>query len=737
MAHHPSLSPTIILSLVLSVLFSASLATPFYFKPSGVSSWSGSYGNECSNNAPCNFDNPVISSVYRNNVDLTFMDGNWTNPVYWESDVLFLTIHIGNVSNLQLTLNVTGHVYIIPPSSSPIQFSYWQSGNMTVIMRNIEYDITVANMGFSDVEWLLQPFNLSSSFGNITFKDGFISMNDTRIPIVSKTPLLSITFDHMNLSSIYAEYFITVASNTSLSQFTLNNTLMIGKGLCQIYSIENFLVNNSYISFSGPVLAQTTEEFFTHVSFQGSTIFGLISTAQNVINNSVDISVNRTRITNANIIATRQTYVKLEQSQFIRGNVTINTPILLINGSSFQAGSANQLRIYNSSGSAPSLVVTMTGVIPSYHPFPFLLLEGEVHLTANSSITSPALALSPLANVSLGNLTLSSFVGAIFSYPQPSIRNMRPKLSASPRNFNSPPLTPNWIIPSIQVRDVQVSMKDLELLTYRPSNTNPSLGIVLDNSDFDSLPSFVRIDWTAASGPIKGEIYDIVSINGINETDTVTALRIEGDRFIFEIAPLEPPFLSFRISPPPPIPPECPQPIPNGFECENGILIAKETVSEPVVTIPPNAGTVQVLGNVTISTTLTFSGFGSSLNSSGCVSISDGIVLDLSKTKDPVIPQDEVTLVRQSEACSTSLIDIPVSVNAGKTCKKISAKPSTSSTPSQLNVLFVLDKSSCNTKWIIVGSILGALVIIGAATVAIMWTCHKNGKVSSQVAPTS
>jgi hypothetical protein len=154
----------------------------------------------------------------------------------------------------------------------------------------------------------------------------------------------------------------------------------------------------------------------------------------------------------------------------------------------------------------------------------------------------------------------------------------------------------------------------------------------------------------------------------------------------------------------------CPQPIPNGFYCVNGQMVSFGTITAPIITFPPNSGVIQVNGSLNIDT-ITFNGIDSVLHVNGCVNVPGGIIIELNDDKNSEKTKQPITLIIQNEGCPSSLSDVKVTVKEVKSCKKTSVKTDTS-TSSQLNVLFKIDSLACNTKWIILGSTLGAVLVI-------------------------
>lgn len=175
----------------------------------------------------------------------------------------------------------------------------------------------------------------------------------------------------------------------------------------------------------------------------------------------------------------------------------------------------------------------------------------------------------------------------------------------------------------------------------------------------------------------------------------------------------------------------CPPPIPAGFICVDGHLVAPGGVtSNTTIVLPGQAGVITVGGNLTIGGSVTFSGVGSSINVTGCVQISGGIVIDLRGIKS--LPKGLVPLITQSANCSgTNLSQIPVTVhNKEDSCEKVTLRKQATTEAKDnkqtLSVVFYLDNSGCNTKWIILGAVLGGLVVIAVIVIIATSVILKN-----------
>jgi hypothetical protein len=197
--------------------------------------------------------------------------------------------------------------------------------------------------------------------------------------------------------------------------------------------------------------------------------------------------------------------------------------------------------------------------------------------------------------------------------------------------------------------------------------------------------------------------------------------------------PSQPPTPSFNPIPSnpssQPSPPSCSGVVlPDGFTCQsNGQVEAAGSVSTGQLEMPKNLGTVLVHGNLSISTSLVLNGAATKIVVDGCITVPEGVIIKFSREemdeaaksgKNPTlpspIPTDPQTLLTQRENCPNSLANVKVAVETPKSsCRKVKGD-SSQSTLSSLTVAFKLDSSGCNTKWIILGSVLGGVIVIGA-----------------------
>lgn len=175
-----------------------------------------------------------------------------------------------------------------------------------------------------------------------------------------------------------------------------------------------------------------------------------------------------------------------------------------------------------------------------------------------------------------------------------------------------------------------------------------------------------------------------------------------------------------------PAPVACPGTKPStDFDCVNGIWTAS-SVSTPTLVIPSGTGTVVITGSLTVSSIL-LSGLSSSVSVSGCATNLSDIHVDLDKTDVETLGSSTLHSLISSSAssnCSTEYSNIALTTSvSGKSCRKVSVAKSTSSDGSTLSGLFTVDKSSCNTWWIIVISVVAGVVVLAVVLLIIIFAC--------------
>lgn len=185
------------------------------------------------------------------------------------------------------------------------------------------------------------------------------------------------------------------------------------------------------------------------------------------------------------------------------------------------------------------------------------------------------------------------------------------------------------------------------------------------------------------------------------------------------------------------------------FSCVNGIWTSTQPITSPTFAVPSGVGSVLITSNIT-SSTIIFNGLGSIVNVSGCASNLTSIIVELSesdleklgKSKSPL--QRLLVLSHGSGANDSSCTDLSHVIVASKvkssSCKKVKVEKAVIESDRTLGAYFSVDSSSCNRWWIILVSVVAAIVIIGAIVGAVaitLWNRHKELKYTQQLASCS
>ena len=169
-------------------------------------------------------------------------------------------------------------------------------------------------------------------------------------------------------------------------------------------------------------------------------------------------------------------------------------------------------------------------------------------------------------------------------------------------------------------------------------------------------------------------------------------------------------------------PQACPgTPPSSAFTCVGGVWEAIN-VNTTTLVLPPNVGTVVIIGNLT-SSSVVINGIASNINVTGCVLDNLTLVhIDLDKDDTDVVGSKVYTLISAlNGSCQSNLDSIAVTAsikNGG--CQKVSVKKITSNNGSTLSGLFTIDKSSCNRWWIILVSVVCGVILLALIAVVLM-----------------
>lgn len=178
----------------------------------------------------------------------------------------------------------------------------------------------------------------------------------------------------------------------------------------------------------------------------------------------------------------------------------------------------------------------------------------------------------------------------------------------------------------------------------------------------------------------------------------------------------------------PPTVAACPTP-PVGFVCSGGVWVSNGSIEQSTTVITVTTASVVVNGNFSVGSVV-FTGTGHTITVNGCVNINGSIGIDLTGENIDKLNGKTITFVTQSSGCSSSLQDVPVTIAQQRnSCKTASSKNAPSSSRESLTLLFAIDRSNCDKKWIILGAVLGGVVLLGVIiTVVIAVYLKSKGK---------
>ena len=339
-----------------------------------------------------------------------------------------------------------------------------------------------------------------------------------------------------------------------------------------------------------------------------------------------------------------------------------------------------------------------------------LLLNGE---DGNTSLhTVEALPLSgPPPNLTVVTPSTNGFNGATFNLSLFGVFSIRPDVdSALPAirgNASNSAVFVGW--PQIGIR------------VEWPVDSNPPVAGV-------KMPLFNSSNPTSATSPSSfdavGDPSDLYQFT-ISYQGTATPYQVFASlkEAVIPLPPLLPP----PHDPPPvaivPSSPTCPPP-PPGFSCSGITWVSNGSVTANTSLVITSA-TVTVIGNLTVNGSLIFASGSTNVTIQGCLELVNGssIVIDLSGGNGGTGNGNQITSISQAEGCPLSLTSVPVGVKQRKKgCEKASVKTADASTKNTLVLILSFDKSGCNTKWIIVGAVLGSIVLIACVVTVVVYT---------------
>ena len=261
---------------------------------------------------------------------------------------------------------------------------------------------------------------------------------------------------------------------------------------------------------------------------------------------------------------------------------------------------------------------------------------------------------------------------------------------------------------------------------YYCSSIYPSSCIFSDPTPFSPEPPF-------ALPPIDAEPIDPtapVPSEPINPPVPVTSQPIDPPVPVTS-APIDPPVpvASAPIGPSPvasvgptQIAPTCSNATKPGdqFYCINSVWTSNTTVTTPTLVIPSGASETIIIGDLE-STSIIFNGLGSTLTITGYAFNLTSVTLTLTPggLKESKHITQRLIDFSGSDCTNDQLNKVTVDSRVnGSTCREVKSSKSVSN--GQLSGIFTIDSSACNTWWIVLVSVICAVVVIGVLILVLL-----------------
>lgn len=509
----------------------------------------------------------------------------------------------------------------------------------------------------------------------------------------------------------------------------------------------------SYMSsfgFTNPVVVIELDLSGNQLTGNVPSNFLKLSSSSTTITNydwMVDLSDNELEGTIASDFFSTITWASLSSAEFYFGDnpLTGNVPSPLIS-----SGNTNQLE---------SLIISFEGNQQMQGSVPSSFFSSLVSASTATFSASPLQVQVSFADTRLlGGLSFSG----LNTRPQPLIL----QLDASQANFSSMTLD-STLAGSLLALDVSNNpslvgslpaalfanssiLKSLNASNTLLSGPMPDMGSVTTGALEILDLSYTSLDFCAPS-PRAAWFSTKLSECSLLSTNAYGCQSIYPSKCTFSAPPVAPvpvtpitPPVAPPVTPPvlppttppvappvtttvPPAPPVAP---PTGclvssrpsldWECVGSSWTFVGTVIAPTLTIPTGAVQTVVVGNVT-SAEIVILGVGSTLVIyEGCATNLTSITIELSKSDVDKIGTTKVqTLISVNASCQTDLSKVELNLKVSQSsCKKATAKKVVAS--ETFSALFTVDKSGCRTWWIILASVLGAVVLIVAVLVLLV-----------------
>ena len=150
------------------------------------------------------------------------------------------------------------------------------------------------------------------------------------------------------------------------------------------------------------------------------------------------------------------------------------------------------------------------------------------------------------------------------------------------------------------------------------------------------------------------------------------------------------------------------------FTCVAGVWTAPTTNATTLV-IPSGAGAVVITGDLP-SESIVLQGLGTSIEVAGCADNLTTITVELDPSQLGSLSTSskalQTLLTTGNASCSTELSSVGVAVKVKSGCKKVKSSSVVLDEGTTLGAYFTLDKSGCNSWWIILVSVICGVILV-------------------------
>lgn len=600
-----------------------------------------------------------------------------------------VTVLSTDPAQFQATIQMTNCLFSLPSqlSSSTASIIYNPTATSTIHLTNVV--IQLADSSVTRTPATSPLFVTNSSLVTLTNLTSTVYST-----ICSDCSYLALLSSYVEVCSLLA---VTKPSASSITLLTVSSTL-------NGFNFTSSSGYNDLVTIATGIESQTS---VNQIAFQGSFVSGF-----------------RHQTPSAGFSVDSTTFSASPLFNLTNVDIASNFPSYFSNRSSLVFNSA---RLHSG-----SIFVTPDSQASFYGTVVFDAVT--TFIAMNISIPSPSTV------VQFGSLDMTSSSFSATTYPgiasqQSVISGPTDGSLGSIAVSTSTTYFPLWALPSVSISNVMINMTYLDQLNYKHKQITGKNGISCSTPTgatcITGLPSKIQVAYTPVANTTavsaKLLIANVATPSGTSPSlptalgawsvgfNPVTGVNTYQSFYFFDPS---------TVLPPPPVyvPPICGV---GTFTCNTttGVVTSNVSVTIPTLVITPGITTVQITGNFTVEGTLVFQDSSATITVSGCANVSSVTITITTETTATT-----QSLITQAGENCKPLTSIPVHVmDRTKSCKKTSVSTA-SSTASTLTAFFSYDHSGCNTKWIILGAVLGGVIVLAVIVLVLVFTFSESAR---------